>query len=252
MQELEAADVILLLVSSDFLASDYCYGIEMEAALRKRRMGEAIVIPVILRPCDWKRSPLGEIVAAPRDGKPVTTWTNQDEAFLDVVNIVRNAIEAQTPLSSVPQGNPLPHSPGLGPIPIHLAMNWSPSSMVLARVNRMLLGSMPRPRSSVALIAPDTNFIGPSFVVAAIATGGDGSGLANHPVAFVVRGGKFGTLDLSRTVLDGDLIATETSQEGLAMAKIYPDEAEVWVGAEAEGFQIVWSRVLCVPVPEDE
>src|SRR5213080_3948433 len=56
-EELEGADIILLLVSPDFLASDYCYGVEMTRALERQAAGEARVIPVILRPCEWKQAP---------------------------------------------------------------------------------------------------------------------------------------------------------------------------------------------------
>lgn len=49
------ADVVLLLVSSSFLASKYCHGIEMQRALDRRKAGECIVVPVVVRPCDWKR-----------------------------------------------------------------------------------------------------------------------------------------------------------------------------------------------------
>ena len=90
-RELEAADIILLLVSPDFLASEYCYGIEMMRALERHEAGEARVIPVILRPCDWQQAPFGKLLAAPKDGKPVTKWANADEAFLDVANAIRAA-----------------------------------------------------------------------------------------------------------------------------------------------------------------
>ena len=66
---LEAPDVILLLVSADFLASDYCYELEMTRAMARHDEGAAAVIPVILRPCDWHDTPLGKLLAAPRDGK---------------------------------------------------------------------------------------------------------------------------------------------------------------------------------------
>lgn len=88
-RELERADIILLLVSPDFLASDYCYGVEMTRALERHQAGEARVIPIILRPCDWHHAPFGKLLAAPKDGKPVTKWTDTDEAFLDVTNAIR-------------------------------------------------------------------------------------------------------------------------------------------------------------------
>jgi hypothetical protein len=88
---LEAADIILLLVSADFLASEYCYGVEMACALQRHAAGEARVIPVILRPCDWRQAPFGNLLASPTDGKPVTKWALPDEAFLDIVNTIRAA-----------------------------------------------------------------------------------------------------------------------------------------------------------------
>lgn len=87
-RELESADIVLLLASPDFLASDYCYSIEMTRGLERHKNGEARVIPVILRPCDWHHAPFGKLLAAPKDGKPVTRWTDRDEAFLDVANAI--------------------------------------------------------------------------------------------------------------------------------------------------------------------
>jgi hypothetical protein len=90
--ELERADVILLLVSTDFLASAYCYDIEMNRALERHERGEARVIPVILRPCEWKEAPFGKLMATPRDGKPVTSFPDLDDAFLQVTQAIRQAV----------------------------------------------------------------------------------------------------------------------------------------------------------------
>lgn len=100
-QEIDAAiddhinsdEIILLLVSPDFIASDYCYNIEMARAMERHAAKEAIVIPVILRPCDWHHAPFGKLLGTPQDGKPVTLWPNQDEAFLQVAKEVRKAAE---------------------------------------------------------------------------------------------------------------------------------------------------------------
>ena len=83
---LNTAHIILLLISPDFLASDYCYSIEMKRALERHEAGEAYVIPIILRPCLWRISPLAKLQALPRDGEPIIGpgWRNQDEAFFDV------------------------------------------------------------------------------------------------------------------------------------------------------------------------
>lgn len=88
----EAADVILLLVSPDFLASDYCYEREMHRAIEKSKAGEATVIPIILREADWKSTPMKMLQALPKDLKPVTSGTNRDEAWAGVVIGIRNAI----------------------------------------------------------------------------------------------------------------------------------------------------------------
>ena len=89
---LHAADVILLLISPDFIASDYCYEREMRQAMERHRIGEARVIPVILRPCDWEDLPFGTLLATPRDGRAITMWPNSDEAFLDVVTSIKRAL----------------------------------------------------------------------------------------------------------------------------------------------------------------
>jgi hypothetical protein len=90
--ELDRADAILLLVSPDFLASDYCYDVEVARAMQRHEAGAARVIPVVLRPCDWHSAPFGKLNAAPRDGKPISTWPDLDEAFLDVVKAIKAAL----------------------------------------------------------------------------------------------------------------------------------------------------------------
>jgi hypothetical protein len=93
-EQLDSAGVILLLVSPDFIASDYCYDIEMKRALERYEKGEARVIPVILRPAEgWRDTPFGGLVAAPTDGKAVTLWSNKDQAFADVAGHIRRAVE---------------------------------------------------------------------------------------------------------------------------------------------------------------
>src|SRR3954463_5276602 len=85
-----SADIILLLVSPDFIASDYCWGVEVKRALDRHERGEARVIPIILRPCSWGSTPLGRLQALPSDARPVTSWTNQDAAFENIaLNILR-------------------------------------------------------------------------------------------------------------------------------------------------------------------
>jgi tetratricopeptide (TPR) repeat protein len=92
-EHLKGADIILLLVSANFLASDYCYDIELKLAMERHEKGEARVVPVILRPCDWSGAPFGKLQALPKNAKPVTTWANQDEAFTDIAKGIRHAAE---------------------------------------------------------------------------------------------------------------------------------------------------------------
>ena len=92
-RHLQTSNLILLLISPDFINSDYCYRRELRAALKRHASGEVRVIPIILRPVDWLRTPIGRLLALPRDGKPVTTWPRRDEALLDVAKGVRRAAE---------------------------------------------------------------------------------------------------------------------------------------------------------------
>lgn len=91
--KLDESDIILLLISPDFISSDYCWGEEMQRALMKHDNGEAVVIPVILRPVDgWENTPFGKLKAIPKDGKPVTTWDNMDEAFKNIACEIRHVL----------------------------------------------------------------------------------------------------------------------------------------------------------------
>jgi hypothetical protein len=90
---MDRAQVILLLVSADFLASDYCYDVEMQRALERHEQGEARVIPIILRECDWRIAPFGKLQALPKDAKPITSWADRDKAFTDVTQGIRAAVE---------------------------------------------------------------------------------------------------------------------------------------------------------------
>ena len=92
-QRLNSADVILLLISADFLASDFCWGIELKRAMERHEAGKARVIPVILRPVYWQGAQFGQLQALPKNAKPITTWSNQDEAFLDVARGIRQVVE---------------------------------------------------------------------------------------------------------------------------------------------------------------
>jgi hypothetical protein len=90
--KLNEANLILLLVSPDFIASDYCYNVEMRRAIERHSIGEARVVPVILRHCDWRGTPFGRLNALPTDGRPVTKWPDRDEAFQNIVTGIKTAL----------------------------------------------------------------------------------------------------------------------------------------------------------------
>ncbi|HST52411.1 MAG TPA: COR domain-containing protein [Pyrinomonadaceae bacterium] len=94
-ENIDSADIILLLVSADFIASNYCYQKEMARALERHANNKASVVPVIIRDVDWKVIPeLSRLKAVPKDGRPVRNWPNKDTAWRDVSERVRAMLEA--------------------------------------------------------------------------------------------------------------------------------------------------------------
>jgi hypothetical protein len=91
-EELKTADIILLLVSPYFLASDYCYDVEMKQALAMHENNTAVVIPVILHPCDWMDAPFGKLMATPDDGLPISKHANMHEAYLKVTKAIKKVV----------------------------------------------------------------------------------------------------------------------------------------------------------------
>src|SRR6266704_4333249 len=89
---LNAAQIILLLISPDFIASDYCYSVEMKQAMKRQEAGKVRIIPIILRPVYWHDEPFSKFQVLPTEGKPVTTWINRDEAFLDIARGIREVV----------------------------------------------------------------------------------------------------------------------------------------------------------------
>jgi internalin A len=92
-ENLERADIILLLVSADFIASDYCWDKEMMRALQRHENGEAQVIPVIVRDVNWKRAPFAKLQALPKDGLAVTKWPDKDSAWRNVSEGIERIVE---------------------------------------------------------------------------------------------------------------------------------------------------------------
>lgn len=92
-QNLDSADIVLLLVSIDFINSKYCYDIELDRALERHEAGQCRVVPVILRGCLWQHSPFSKLQALPRDGKPATSWQDLDDALANVAEGIRLVAE---------------------------------------------------------------------------------------------------------------------------------------------------------------
>lgn len=92
-ENLEKADIVLLLVSANFIFSEYCYAVEMKRALELHEAQQATAIPIIIKPCDWTITPIGDLHALPAGAKPVSTWGQTDEAWADIARGIRRTIE---------------------------------------------------------------------------------------------------------------------------------------------------------------
>ncbi len=95
-EQISTAQIVLLLVSPDFIASDYCYGNEMQRVLERHERGEVKAIPVILRPIQWQITPLAKLQALPTDAKPIIEWRHHDKGYLDVATGIQKVIEQMT------------------------------------------------------------------------------------------------------------------------------------------------------------
>jgi len=98
-KHLESSELILFLISPSFLASDYCFQVEMMRAIQMHDEGKAQLIPIIIRPCDWGQCELSRFQAVPKDAKPITTWANHDEAWLDAINGIKEHLANFKPAS---------------------------------------------------------------------------------------------------------------------------------------------------------
>lgn len=95
---LAKANIILLLVSIDFINSDFCYEIELKEAIERHRNNKARVVPIILRSCLWEQTPfgitqVGKIQVLPKDAKAVEMWSTEDEAFTDVARGILDVVK---------------------------------------------------------------------------------------------------------------------------------------------------------------
>jgi TIR domain len=93
MEELEKANIILLLISVDFNASDFIWDKELSAAMKRHEEGTAHVVPVILRKCDWNDMPYAKLQALPKNAVPVTEYENRDEAFTEIAQGIEKLVD---------------------------------------------------------------------------------------------------------------------------------------------------------------
>lgn len=101
-EELKQADIVLFLISSDFLATDYIWNTDIKAALENQRTQGQLLVPILLRKCLWEEnlSPFGTLQAIPRSTEqaneeltPITLWNNQDSAWTEVAEQIKACVE---------------------------------------------------------------------------------------------------------------------------------------------------------------
>src|SRR5262249_3156608 len=111
---LNEAQIILLLISARFMASDYCYAKEMLRAIERHDAGEAVVIPINLNARDWQGAPFCKLKALPKDAKPIKNWNDRDEAWLDVVRGLRRVVEGWPRPTPTVETSPVSSAPSAG------------------------------------------------------------------------------------------------------------------------------------------
>lgn len=92
-EQLRQSDIIILIVSSSFIDSDYCYGIEMQEAIKRAKNGECKIIPVIARSCMWDDTPFKDFLVLPTDGKAISQYKDEDEAYTEIARGVKRIME---------------------------------------------------------------------------------------------------------------------------------------------------------------
>jgi internalin A len=105
---LEQADIVLLLVSADFVASDYCWDKEMARALERHNAGDGVVIPILVRPVDYAGAPFAQLQMLPSNGRPVSLWGSRDAAWADAVKGIKQVVlmlAAKTPFERATSGS---------------------------------------------------------------------------------------------------------------------------------------------------
>ncbi len=110
-RHLQAARIILLLISADFMGLPFCYSENMQHLMRRHEAGEIHAIPILLRETDWEAAPFGALRPLPDNGVPVSSWGNRDKALLNIARGVKKIVDglispASTPLEGAERSQP--------------------------------------------------------------------------------------------------------------------------------------------------
>lgn len=92
--QLIEADIILLLISADFLSTDYIWDVEIKTAMERHDQKSATVVPIVLRPCSWEDTPFGKLNGLPSKAKPVSSYGDRDQAWLEVVQGIERLVSS--------------------------------------------------------------------------------------------------------------------------------------------------------------
>lgn len=103
-RELGEADIFIAALSPDFIASSYCYDVELQEALRREVEGGLVVVPIVFEPCDWLSTPLSNFKALPDEGKPVSEFANENVALLAITGELRRILLKSEKPSQRPVG----------------------------------------------------------------------------------------------------------------------------------------------------
>lgn len=142
-KHLNSADIILLLISPDFMASEYCYNVEMRRAVERHERGETRVIPLILRPVFWQKAPFDRLQALPSSAKPITKWRNRDEAFVNVVNGLQRTIQEVKNLTDRVSSSALSFPSPIWTVPYQRNPFFTGREDILERLHQSLTSSYP-------------------------------------------------------------------------------------------------------------
>ncbi|MCJ7465774.1 MAG: toll/interleukin-1 receptor domain-containing protein [Maribacter sp.] len=93
MDELAKANIILLLISIDFIDSDFIWDKELAEAMKRHEAGTAFVVPIILRKCPWTSQPYAKLQALPRNAQPITEFADRDGAFTEVAKGIERLVD---------------------------------------------------------------------------------------------------------------------------------------------------------------